>query len=313
MALALAMLMLMALACSRGSSAPRPSGQDPAELVRTAADASLDPAVRIAAIDALGTLADRAGQVSPTLRALLGDPAPDIAAHAKIALRRVEGKGALSFARTAVIGASVSAGFLGTPMSQVLDESIAGKHAVENLAEVYFFRSPPENGAAQLRAALDFQPTLLFAIDYLFWYMYVSGADLGDRRIRLEAALRSLESLDVPIILGDIPDMRTARAWMLPPAVVPPPDHLQALNQALREWARDKLHVHLVPLADWAGPLFTGGTVTQKGKTFTAKQLMSLDGLHLNPAGMRYLMRNIDMDLSRAFPDTPEQALRVAD
>lgn len=303
----------LALACSPDSTTPRSKAIDPGALVHAASSPDGDQTRRLEAIRALGTLNAHTEQIAPALRSLLADPDPDIAGHAKIALRRVQGQGALSFARPVVIGASVSAGFLGTPLGTVLDKSLAGAHEIKSVANTYFFRAPIKNGRAHVKAAQDFDASVVFAVDYLFWFVYVSGANLDERMDRLDTALDNLESLKGPVIVGDIPDMRTAKAWMLPAEVVPPAEQLARLNQHVHDWARDKVNVHVVPLARWSEPLLKGKDVIQSGTTFTAKQLLSFDGLHLNPRGVRYLMRNIDAELERAFPDTPKDILRVAE
>ncbi len=305
------LLAMVSCACSsRSTESPNPKRDYP-QLIATATDSRANVDQRLQALSAIGQIATRAAEAKPRLLALLTDDNAEIAARAKVALRRLDGNGALSFQRVAVLGASVSAGFFGTPIATVLDESIAETHEVENLADLYFFRSPVENGKAHVDAALAFDATLVVAVDILFWYVYVSGADLDYRLARLERGLRNLERIEVPLVIGDIPDMRRAKTWMLPPEVVPPAEHLKAVNARIRAWARDRSNVHVVPLATWAEPLLTGESVEENGKTLTAADLMSLDGLHLNPAGVRYLLRKVDADLSSHFPDTPDRALVI--
>lgn len=245
------------------------------------------------------------------LRALLRDHEPRVAGAAKISLRRVQGKSSLSFARTMVVGASVSAGFLGTPVATLLDDAIRDEHEVENLATLAFARAPEQRGREQVDTTIAYQPTVVVAIDFLFWYVYTADLDLHGRLARLEQALAELERIHCPIILGDIPDMRAAQSWILAPESVPPAEHLAEINRRVRDWARDKVHVHVVPLSEWARPLLTGEPVEDRGALVDPRDMVSVDSLHLNPTGSRYLVRKVCAELGDAFPDTPPGALRA--
>ena len=232
------------------------------------------------------------------LQTLLKTASPELRIAIKGKLRRLEGLATLSFERVAVIGASLSAGFGGLKISTALDGAITGEHQNIDVASVFFFKSPNENAS------------VIFALDILFWYVYIN-ASLDSRMSSLERGLRNLERASVPIILGDIPDMRTGQPWMLPPEVIPPPEHLATLNARLHEWAQARLNVHLVPLAAWSEALVSGGTlVVEPGKPpVPAKSLVHIDGLHPNPKGVRYMLMRLDPSLEIAFPDTNEAAL----
>lgn len=244
------------------------------------------------------------------LQALLPTATPQLRIAIKGKLRRLQGFGKLSFQRAAVVGASLSAGFGGLQVSTAIDEAIASEHQNINLASVFFFKSPHANGRDQIDQAIDADASVIFALDILFWYVYIN-ASLDSRISSLERALKNLERASMPIILGDIPDMRTGQPWMLPPEVIPPPEHLEALNARLHEWARGRLEVHLVPLAAWSEALVAGGDiVVEPGKPpVPAKSLVHIDGLHPNPKGLRYMLKLLDPSLEIAFPDTKEEAL----
>lgn len=244
------------------------------------------------------------------LQTLLKTASPELRIAIKGKLRRLAGLATLSFERVAVIGASLSAGFGGLQISTALDGAITGEHQNINLASVFFFKSPNENGRNQIDQAIEQNATVIFALDILFWYVYIN-AGLDSRMSSLERGLKTLERASVPIILGDIPDMRTGQPWMLPPEVIPPPEHLAKLNARLHEWARARLNVHLVPLAAWSEALVSGGTlVVEPGKPpVPAKSLVHIDGLHPNPKGVRYMLMRLDPSLEIAFPETNTAAL----
>lgn len=316
---ALGLACLCGLACTRNNSGasatderpPAPTADAIPELTRVANDANAEIGARVAAVRDLGRVTDNPDAIEPVLRNLWTHTDHQLSAAAAAGVRRLDGHSTVSFARVAVIGASVSAGFMGSPVAVELERGLAGEPEMQNGADTFFFKAPFKNGERQVEAALAFKPSVVFALDFLFWYAYVAGADLNYRRSRVAAGLRLLERFEVPVIVGDIPDMRTAATWMLPESVVPPADHLQALNHQIRTWARDKLRVHLVPMATWARPLLTDGSVTDEGKTVKAAELLSPDGLHANARGVRYLLRRVDGELERAFIDTDLDALRV--
>ena len=293
-------------------SIPVPTDSEIPQLLQTAEDIAIPAEQRVAAITGLGLAGSRVENLDSLMSRLWANDDHAIATAAAGALRRHTGKGQLSFARTAVVGASVSAGFMGSPVAVELDRGLSGAREVRNLADVFFFRSPSKNGVQQVEAAQAFEPTVVLALDFVFWYAYVAGADLPYRRSRVRSALRLLERFEVPVIVGDIPDMRRAKTWMLKPAVVPPADHLEALNREIKTWATGRPNVHLAPLAAWGRPLLTGDPVRDGDATIAAEDLLSADGLHLNARGVRYLLRQVDRDLEQAFPETPTAALRVA-
>lgn len=245
------------------------------------------------------------------LRALLASATPERLVAVKGQLRKLAGKAELSFSRTAVVGASLSAGFGGLPLSSAIDKAIEGQHQMIALADILFFKAPQRNGRAHIAKAIAEGASVIFAVDLLFWYVYTSG-DLEHRLSRLELALRELEQVDLPLILGDIPDMRTGQPWMLPPEVIPPPEHLRALNERVRRWAQSRLNVHLVPLAEWSAALATDGTieVVAGEEPVPAKSLIHIDGLHPNAKGVRYMLLRIDASLEIGFPEMPTAALR---
>lgn len=244
------------------------------------------------------------------LRTLLKSAEPQKRIAIKGKLRRLEKNAALSFDRPAIIGASLSAGFGGLKLGTAIDEAITGVHENIDMSSVFFFKSPYKNGREQLDAALAADATVIFAVDILFWYVYIN-AGLDTRMASLEDGLRNLERASVPIILGDIPDMRTGQPWMLPPSVIPPPEHLETLNARVEEWALQRLNVHLVPLAEWSAALVADGElVIEEGKPpVPAKSLVHADGLHPNPQGVRYMLMQLGPSLVSGFPDTNANAL----
>lgn len=204
--------------------------------------------------------------------------------------------------RVAVIGASVSAGYKSPTVAQVLDESIQGAHAVLDVAEVSLFRDPVKRGGAQIDAALAFRPTLVVGIDFLFWYAYGGGMTRADRMSRLDVGLAALERLgDLPLLVGDVPDMSGAREDMLPPSAVPSPEDLAALNARIHAWARGRASVRVLPLDALISEVL--GKNGPEGVMHPEK-LMAPDRLHPTRHGLIYLLGFVVRELESAYPDT---------
>ena len=104
------------------------------------------------------------------------------------------------FARMAVLGASVSAGFgleieTGAPTSlaDVLDAAATAEHdPVLNGADLLFFVIPEEVAAKSVAKALEARATLVVAVDFLFWFGYGEVANEEERSKRLAAGLAFL-------------------------------------------------------------------------------------------------------------------------
>lgn len=251
------------------------------------------------------------GPAPATSEAEPGAPADELA---KVDARRQLGIAALDFERVGVIGASMSDGFGGAPFGMIIEASTGPGTTVESLADTYFFQAPLRSGPEQIDRLRAVRPSLVVALDFLFWYVYVAGEDQAGRMARLERGLAELERLEVPVIVGDLPDMRTGEPWMISPAQVPPPEQLAAFNERIRAWGRARPTAAVVPLAAWSQPLLDGGRVvlTPGAEPVPAATLMNGDGLHPNREGTIYVFRRLDRLLEAAFPDTPAGALSLA-
>ena len=178
--------------------------------------------------------------------------------------------------KVAVIGASASAGW-GLVLRYVDDEELVVTRLV-TLNDVLkacilrekkrillegsglFFWNPEGVGGEQAEEAREQSPTLLIALDYLFWFGYgnkgpngtaiPSGTQGHDARLELlEVGLAELDRFKCPILVGDFPDMSKAVGYMLGLSQMPAPETLKALNRRLREWAGTHPNVTIVPVA----------------------------------------------------------------
>jgi hypothetical protein len=208
-----------------------------------------------------------------------------------------------------VMGASVSAGFLAQwpvrvpargdqpeqtravpiNMADVLGAMSADPAArPASFADQFFFQRPGAVAQRQLDSALAFRPTLVLAIDYLFWHAYGNVLDESDRARRFEEGLARLARLDAPMVVGDLPDMRHAGV-MLSPAQVPKPETLAQLNARLAAWASEHPRVVVVPVSRFVADLRAGQALQMAGRTIPideARGYFLADALHASPKGL---------------------------
>ncbi len=179
--------------------------------------------------------------------------------------------------RIVVIGASVSDGFgvrlrtrqpdgsqpvMPVTLATLLRAAAkAPEVEVRTHATSMFFSNPEAFAKTSVERAVQDRPTLVLAIDWIFWSAYgwrgVEGKPMkacDDRRALLESGLKALEPLaatGVPIVLGDLPDMRQAiEGGMLTEAMVPDAACLAQLNARLKAWVDAHPSVMLLDLSD---------------------------------------------------------------
>jgi hypothetical protein len=208
------------------------------------------------------------------------------------------------------VGASVSAGFGGTPFDEAF-KAAAPSSAVQSSASVMHFKDPMGDTARQINEAAAFKPSVVIALDLMFWDVY-GGSDPGWHRKALAGSIDRLEDLraaGVWIVVGDVPLITTASELMLPKDAIPSNAALDEANRSIASFAK-RDHVVLVPLADWTSPLRTGAKVKlPTGETVEAAELMAVDGLHANPLGTWYVLDKLDHFLEAKIPGTTPDAL----
>lgn len=224
--------------------------------------------------------------------------------------------------RIHVIGASVSAGFRDGPMfgaeekgdSVTLQQVLkrwTGDHAratTHREAEMLgMFTDATRLGAMQIAAVEKAKPDVVVAVDFAFWfaYGYVDGDEATARKEKFAAGLDLLRTLEMPVLLGDLPDMQGAAVRMLRPAQIPSPKVLAELNAQLAEFAKQHANVRLLPLASLVKqmkhegavlPLAAGPLQTPPGA------LLQGDKLHANRLGMALLGYTLQEPLRAALP-----------
>lgn len=219
-----------------------------------------------------------------------------------------------TLSRIAVIGASMSDGF-GVRVTTTLPD---GKKISEgvNLAELVkvsckdpavvvsnytssmYFMNPARTAKSSATRALgdnaQEMPTCVLAVDWLFWNGYgvsnVMGEKLSgdtERMELLDNALACLEPMcaaNIPIVLGDFPDMHSAiGGGMISAPMVPSIECLAALNARVAQWALTKKNVCVVSLSKLTQDLLQKKPIHAAGREWDAKTLGPLlqkDRLH---------------------------------
>ncbi len=214
------------------------------------------------------------------------------------------------FEQAVFVGASATAGFgvvakaeghspsiVSVPLAASFAGVVTSKVAVADLGAPFFFLSPGTTGRSLIDRALAKDPTLVVAIDFLFWYVY--GADDGqgqrlkseaDRLAKLELGLQQLERFPaaLPIVVGDLPDMSLAVGKMLAPSQMPKIETIAKANERIKAWVAKREHTTLFGLASLVTALKSGKPIVAGGLTFETKsdkpngadKLIQMDDLH---------------------------------
>lgn len=252
------------------------------------------------------------------------------------------------FDKVVTIGASLTDGFAnGLPIAPLLDKAIVTEHRlVERVSTSAFFSMPLRLGAQQVRRARKLEASLVVGVDFLFWYVYgptsrhlseLRSLPLGDARAReaeersladasaedlpllarlatLERGLAELEQLEVPIVIGDIPDMTGASPMMLPQRAIPSRAIQDAANTRIRAWARErKDRVLLFPLAERVlsmklGTMVLAASGDQKALRLPMRVVLCNDKLHPSKIGALLFVDQL-VDALAAFRPQHAKAL----
>jgi hypothetical protein len=206
--------------------------------------------------------------------------------------------------RIVMAGASVTAGFtesepLGGPataqyrLSRYVEAAILAPHEpVHNLGSSMFFLRPEDEARQQIEQALKIKPTLVVAIDFLFWFCYGEGSTDQLRLQRFEKGLKILEPIECPLVIGDIPDASAALEGMLTADQIPTSLAMAAANRRLRVWAAARKQTVVVPLTTFMRTVVSNQELSVHDHTFPAgktRVLLQSDMLHPSAPGCAVL------------------------
>lgn len=241
-----------------------------------------------------------------------------------------------SLQRVAVIGASATCGWgLHAPptraditphrinLSHVLDAAIIEPHdPVAFHGDPLFFARPAVAGRRSVDQLLAIRPTQVVALDFLFWYAYgsrdLSGVPIERPRQRmagLEAGLAELERLDVPLLVGDIPNVSPAVGVILSASMVPDEATIAAMNRRIADWARGRSDTRVFPLADLLEALYANRAFDVDGQHLEAgarDEMLQADQLHPTLRGLVAIGALIANDIDDGYRSVPLDAVRAA-
>ncbi len=148
-------------------------------------------------------------------------------------------------------------------------------------------------------AAKD-RPTVVIAVDWLFWPVHQSipldvlAAERDAQRLaNVDAALAELDRFDCPIVIGDVPDMKHAQGGLLKESHDPGARVRAQANQRLTDWAAERPNRFVLNVSAFADAVNSGAAIEIAGFIYPAGEsvrLLQRDGLHATPEGLAVLV-----------------------
>ncbi|TAH34461.1 MAG: hypothetical protein EYC70_16095 [Planctomycetota bacterium] len=224
--------------------------------------------------------------------------------------------------RVVVIGASASAGFgtgmeLGedVPLAALLEPMLRLEHEpARSYASAMFFLDPTLYGGNQVADALEAEPTLVLALDFLFWYVYGLKPDEATRLRDLEQGLALLDEFSCPVLVSLIPDMSPAVGKMLLEGQVPKAETFPKVNQRIREWAAQRRNAVLVPMNELVDEVRSGRPVRVGASQWpqdASARMIQADDLHPTVEGLAALAATALQTLARDLAGVPLDAFTL--
>jgi hypothetical protein len=201
--------------------------------------------------------------------------------------RAARAAGLASISRIGVLGASLSAGFgTGRSLADIIDAAVRARHVTVDAADPRAFSNPRAAAETALARLEKKKPTVVVALDFLFWFAYGPKGS-RERSADVQAALQMLERLGCPIFVGDLPDMAGASPKMLPAASIPTPEELSRLNREIETWARAHEGVRVLPLGRWVSSLRQAEPIAFPGgpAVLRKEEVLQDDDLHPTEKG----------------------------
>lgn len=169
-----------------------------------------------------------------------------------------------------------------------------------NLGNGGVFIDPDAALREQVDAAAAWNPSVIIAVDWLFWPVHqaisldIPTEQRAARRLAsVDAALADLDQFHCPIVIGDVPQMTRAHGGLLRAEHDPSSEVRAAANQRLTAWAsarKNRFVLAVSQLADAmnaAEPFEVAGFKYARGESL---RLVQRDGLHATPEGLVVLM-----------------------
>ncbi len=152
----------------------------------------------------------------------------------------------------------------------------------------------------QAKAAAAWHPSVVIAVDWLFWPVHqaisleLPAEERAARRLAsVDAALADLDAFSCPIVIGDVPEMRRAVGGLLRAEHDPGAAVRAQANERLAAWASARPNRFVLAVSALANAVNEGAPIEVAGFTYgpgEAMRLVQRDGLHATPEGLAVLM-----------------------
>ena len=219
------------------------------------------------------------------------------------------------YQRPVIVGASLSDGFylpeMGLPFSGKSKDlgmhhylqkvRKAGGARILNLGSNWMFVAPVAKGDYQVKKAREAKPTVVFAIDFLFWYLYGNERSRSEEDRKLsrleffEKGLSKLATFECPVVVGTIPDAERSVGVILAPAQYPGAGTIAAANLRLERWFKEHPEMVKVDLAGFHRLAVNDEAIELGGVTVPAGNsratFLQWDLLHPTPRGIETIVK----------------------
>ena len=228
------------------------------------------------------------------------------------------------WARPVIIGASVSDGYhhtetIGGPKSEALALDLYLQKLLEspetkiiNLSNRLCFFSPLVIAHKQIFDAQKNEPSIVIAIDQLFWHLYGRYDNKEERLKTFQNALDNLSAIDCPLIIGNIPDASESIRKMLSVKQVPKIETINKANQILSKWVekriQNKQRTAIVDLSSFMKLCVANEEIKLSNVIYpagTTRDFLQRDRLHPTPLGISAISRAVMDAVMRLQPAKP--------
>lgn len=184
--------------------------------------------------------------------------------------------------RPLITGASVSADVGTASPGKQLARRFTTEEQIKTIA---FSGRPGVETIQSITPDILVDRTMIIAIDFFFW----DSVQLGSRSSQeaIEKLVEMAEEKDLPIVLGEIPELLPGRQLSR-----------QALNEKLRDTCESYPRCYLMPFIELHERVLRDGYLEINGKNRTMKELVP-DGLHLADETGEYLADVMENLLTR--------------
>lgn len=169
-----------------------------------------------------------------------------------------------------------------------------------DLGDSGVFLDPNMALSDQAKAAAAWRPSVVIAVDWLFWPVHqaisleLPAEERAARRLAsVDAALADLDAFSCPIVIGDVPEMRRAVGGLLRAEHDPGAAVRAQANERLAAWASARPNRFVLSVSALAHAVNEGAPIEIAGFTYgpgDARRLVQRDGLHVTPEGLAVLM-----------------------